>query len=102
MTPQTATALQTFSVECIAPVDGPVRAARAHERLETQITVLEGVVAVASDEHDWILTPGDELTIPAGRAFRRWNAGDDEARLVEVYRVAGAPNGCPEAAALIA
>jgi uncharacterized cupin superfamily protein len=53
---------------------------------ETRVRVIEGVVCVATDEHDHILTPGDELTIAAGAPYRLWDAGDDEARFVVTSR----------------
>jgi mannose-6-phosphate isomerase-like protein (cupin superfamily) len=56
-----------------------------HDSLETTVYVLDGVVYVTAEEHEWALTPGDTATIAAGTTYRRWNAGDDEARWVEVY-----------------
>ena len=44
--------------------------------------VLEGIVAVAFDDDDVILTPGDQLSIAAGEHPRVWNAGDEAARVV--------------------
>jgi hypothetical protein len=32
--------------------------------------------------------PGDEVVIPAGESYRRWNAGDEEARHADVFRPA--------------
>jgi hypothetical protein len=92
-----ATPEQTFAVETVEAVDAPVGAARLHDRFETTISVADGIVCVASEEHDWILTPGDRVTIPHGVAYRRWNAGDDEARFVETFRVVCELPGCPEA-----
>jgi quercetin dioxygenase-like cupin family protein len=63
----------------------------------TVLRVIEGVVCVALDEHDHILTPGDELTIPAGAPHRLWDAGDDEARFVVTSR-APAVEPLPQAA----
>jgi Cupin domain len=51
----------------------------------TTIQVLDGVVYVTAADNDWVLTPGDTATIPAGVSYRRWNAGDDAARWVEAY-----------------
>ena len=87
----TTTAAQAFAVESVEAPDGPRQPLRAHPRLETTITVLEGVVAVVSDDDDVILTPGDSYTVPAGAAYRRWSAGEDEARFVEAYGVAAEP-----------
>jgi quercetin dioxygenase-like cupin family protein len=52
---------------------------------ETTVQVLDGVVYVATEDDDWVLTPGDTATIAPGVPYRRWNAGDDEARWVEAY-----------------
>ena len=49
------------------------------------IEVLDGVVYVTTGDDDLILTPGDKASIPAGTAYRRWNAGDDDARWLEAY-----------------
>jgi mannose-6-phosphate isomerase-like protein (cupin superfamily) len=52
---------------------------------QTTIQVLDGVVYVVAGDEDWALTPGDAATIDAGTAYRRWNAGEDKARWLEVY-----------------
>ena len=52
---------------------------------QTGVHVLDGVVYVLADDDEWVLTPGDTATIEAGVPYRRWNAGDDHARWVEVY-----------------
>lgn len=51
----------------------------------TTIEVTDGVVYVTASDDDWVLTPGDAATIPAGVPYRRWNAGDDSANWVEAY-----------------
>jgi mannose-6-phosphate isomerase-like protein (cupin superfamily) len=56
-----------------------------HPGIETTVQVLDGVVYVTAEEHEWALTPGDAATIPPGVPYRRWNAGEDDARWVEVY-----------------
>jgi quercetin dioxygenase-like cupin family protein len=56
-----------------------------HPHVDTIVQVFDGVIYVTTDEHEWVLTPGDTVTIEAGTRFRRWNAGDDQARWVEVY-----------------
>lgn len=56
-----------------------------HPGIATTVQVLDGVVYLATEDDEWVLTPGDTVTVPAGTAFRRWNAGDYEARWVEVY-----------------
>lgn len=52
---------------------------------QTTIQAIDGVVYVIAGDDDWVLTPGDIATIDVGIPYRRWNAGDDEARWVEVY-----------------
>jgi quercetin dioxygenase-like cupin family protein len=52
---------------------------------ETTVQVLDGVVYVMTEDDEWVLTPGDTATIAPGVAYRRWNAGDDEARWIEAY-----------------
>ena len=52
---------------------------------ESTVDVLEGVVYVATQDDEWILTPGDTAHIAVGTPYRRWNAGDDDAHWVEVY-----------------
>ena len=52
---------------------------------ESMVQVLEGVVYVVADEDEYVLTPGDSVSIKAGTSYRRWDAGDDEARWVELH-----------------
>ena len=49
---------------------------------DQHIEVTDGIVYVMFDEHDAVLTPGDEITIRAGSARRAWNAGDGVARVI--------------------
>jgi mannose-6-phosphate isomerase-like protein (cupin superfamily) len=102
MTSQPPTPVHAFAVESAEAVDAPRRRPRVHARLETVISVSEGVVYVVADEHDHVLTPGDSLVIAPGTSYQRFNAGDDEARFVETYRAARAEDLCPEAEALSA
>jgi uncharacterized cupin superfamily protein len=55
-----------------------------HHDADASIQVLYGIVYVISEDDEWVLTPGGSATIRAGRAYRRWNAGDDDARWVEI------------------
>jgi mannose-6-phosphate isomerase-like protein (cupin superfamily) len=96
MTSHPTTPVHAFAVESVEGVDAPRSRPRVHARLETSISVTEGVVYVVADEHDHVLTPGDTLVIPAGTSYQRFNAGDDEARFVETYRAALAQDLCPE------
>ena len=57
---------------------------------ESTVQVVEGVVYVATRDDEWVLTPGDIARIGAGTTYDRWDAGDDEARFVEVH-CAGSP-----------
>jgi hypothetical protein len=77
--------LPLASLELFESADAPRDLGPQMLDKRTTIQVLDGVVYVTADEHDWVLTPGDTATIPAGVPFRRWNAGDDAARWVEAY-----------------
>jgi Cupin domain len=78
-------ALPVASLELYESPDS-VRDPRAlHVAVSTTVQVLDGVVYVATEDDEWVLTPGDVVTLAAGTPFRRWNAGDDQARWVEVY-----------------
>ena len=52
---------------------------------ESTLEVLDGVVYVATQDDEWILTPGDSAHIAVGEPYRRWDAGDDEARWIELH-----------------
>jgi uncharacterized RmlC-like cupin family protein len=85
-----------YTTEIVEQPDGPRAPARVQRRLETVIRVTDGVVYVVTGEHETVLLPGDEIVIPAGEPYRRWNAGDEEARYVEAFRpVAVAPRPAP-------
>src|SRR4051812_34941313 len=49
---------------------------------DIRLSVVEGVVYAAVDELDYVLTPGDRITIPAGDPRRVRNAGDDSAHVI--------------------
>jgi quercetin dioxygenase-like cupin family protein len=51
---------------------------------ESTLRVTDGVVYVATQDDEWILTPGDTAHIAVGTPYRRWDAGDDEATWLEV------------------
>jgi quercetin dioxygenase-like cupin family protein len=72
-------------VELQEPPDGPRQPIAVHEELGTTLHVIDGVVYLLAGDDDFVLTPGDSATVAPGTAYRRWNAGDDEARWVEVY-----------------
>ena len=52
---------------------------------DLMVQVLDGVVYVIAGDEDYVLTPGDSATVRAGTTYRAWNAGDDDARWVEIY-----------------
>jgi hypothetical protein len=79
------TAAPVSALELHEPPDAHRQPAVSYSDLTTTIQVIDGVVYVISEDGDWVLTPGASATIPAGRAYRRWNAGDDAARWVEIY-----------------
>jgi mannose-6-phosphate isomerase-like protein (cupin superfamily) len=81
----------------IEPPDGPVQAVHAHADVETVVRVVEGIVYLVLEDDERVLTPGDEARIPAGAPYRRWNAGDEHAHVVEIHRpVASARRGDSE------
>jgi mannose-6-phosphate isomerase-like protein (cupin superfamily) len=75
-----------YATVVVEQPDGPRAAERSHHRLETTIRVTDGVVYVVAGEHETVLLPGDHTVIAAGESYRRWNAGDEEARYVETFR----------------
>jgi quercetin dioxygenase-like cupin family protein len=77
------------TLEMTESADTAAEPARAHPGLTTTVQVVDGVVYVVADDHDWVLTPGSAATIPPGVSFRRWNAGEEGARWVEVYCSSG-------------
>ena len=78
-------ALPIASLELFESPDSPRDLGPQLLEAETTIHVLDGVVYVIAEEHDWVLTPGDTATVRAGVPYRRWNAGEDAARWVEAY-----------------
>jgi quercetin dioxygenase-like cupin family protein len=52
---------------------------------ESIVQALDGVVYVATQDDEWILTPGDSAHIALGTPYRYWDAGDDEAQWIEVH-----------------
>jgi uncharacterized RmlC-like cupin family protein len=80
-----AGALPVASLELFESPDSVRDAHALQVEIETTVQVLDGVVYVTTEDGEWVLTPGDAATIPAGVPYRRWNAGEDRARWVEVY-----------------
>lgn len=52
---------------------------------ESTIHAFDGVVYVATQDDEWVLTPGDTAHISVGTRYRYWDAGDDEASWLEVH-----------------
>jgi uncharacterized cupin superfamily protein len=77
--------LECFTVGTVEQPDAPRAPARVHARLDVQIDVLDGIVYLVADGDETVLRPGDRATIRAGVRYRRWNAGEDEARWIEAY-----------------
>jgi mannose-6-phosphate isomerase-like protein (cupin superfamily) len=84
--PETARLADCFALDAGEQPDARRQAERTHRRLAVTFHVTEGVLYLVADGDDQILLPGDQARIPAGTPYRRWNAGDDEAAWVEVYR----------------
>jgi mannose-6-phosphate isomerase-like protein (cupin superfamily) len=70
------------STEMTLPAGGPAHGARVRAHHDVVLRVLDGVVVLVADDDELVLTPYDEVTIPAGTQHRYWNAGDEEARVV--------------------
>jgi len=64
------------------PAGGPAHGARVRAHHDVVLRVLDGVVVLVADDDELVLTPYDEVTIPAGTPHRYWNAGDEEAHVV--------------------
>jgi mannose-6-phosphate isomerase-like protein (cupin superfamily) len=65
--------------------DSPFGPIRAQSQSQTVVQAVEGVVYVIAGDDEWVLTPGDSANIPAGMPYRSRNAGDGEARWLEIY-----------------
>jgi quercetin dioxygenase-like cupin family protein len=61
---------------------GSVAAAHVHPYQEERFTVLDGTVGFKVGRETIVNAPGDTLVVPAGRAHKFWNAGDEVARFV--------------------
>jgi quercetin dioxygenase-like cupin family protein len=72
--------------------DERLDSARMGETRDQLIVVSEGVVYVALEDDDRVLTPGDQTLIRAGEPRCVWNAGDETARFVIVDVVVSRPN----------
>jgi mannose-6-phosphate isomerase-like protein (cupin superfamily) len=70
------------STEMTLPAGGPSHGARVRAHHDVVLRVLDGVVVLLADDDELVLTPYDEVTIPAGTPHHYWNAGDEDARVV--------------------
>jgi mannose-6-phosphate isomerase-like protein (cupin superfamily) len=68
------------TVEQLAP-DERLRPESLDSQQDVVLSVFDGVMYVAFDEDEVVLTPGDQVAISAGTARRIWNAGDEVARI---------------------
>jgi uncharacterized cupin superfamily protein len=82
---ETGLALPYATLEMIEAPDSSTGSMRSQSQATTVVQAVEGVVYVVAGEDDYVLTPGDSATIQAGTPYRSWNAGDDQARWLEVY-----------------
>ena len=70
------------------PVSLNIEQVAPDERLRTDpsqdstVAVVEGVFYAVVDDEEHVLTPGDQVHIPAGAPRSVWNAGDDLARAI--------------------
>jgi quercetin dioxygenase-like cupin family protein len=49
---------------------------------EVTLAVFDGVLYVTVGDDDYVLMPGDSVSLRAGARARAWNAGDDPARVI--------------------
>ena len=70
-----AVVLETF----VKP-GGFVAAAHVHPYQEESFEIIEGTVGFRLGREEFIVDPGERLTVPAGTPHRFWNVGEEEAR----------------------
>ena len=63
-------------------VDERIDPAQLDTRRDATLAVVDGIVCVSVGDDDYVLMPGDSVTLRAGADARAWNAGDDPARLI--------------------
>jgi quercetin dioxygenase-like cupin family protein len=69
-------------VETFVKPNGFVAAAHVHPDQEERFEVLRGSVGFKVGRDKLVAGPGQRITVPAGKAHRFWNAGDDVAHFV--------------------
>jgi quercetin dioxygenase-like cupin family protein len=67
--------------------DERLRADRLDPARDQLICVEDGIVYVALEDDEHVLTFGDSVVIGAGEQRRVWNAGDETARFVVAERI---------------
>src|SRR5689334_3475554 len=77
-------ALPLAALELFESPDPTPESRAVQPGIQTTLHVLDGVVYVATEDEEWVLTPGDTATIRGDSPYRRWNAGEDQARWIEV------------------
>lgn len=73
-----------FAVEVYEEAGAPRPGAKS-PLYDLMVQVLDGVVYLVAGDDEVALTPGDSTNVRAGTPYRAWNAGDDDARWVEIY-----------------
>src|SRR5436853_3617463 len=69
----------------LAP-DERLRADAFDARRDGVLQAIDGVVYAMVEDHDHVLTAGDEIVLTAGESHRVWNAGDEVARVITERR----------------
>jgi uncharacterized cupin superfamily protein len=82
---ETGLTLPYAALEMVEAPDSSTGSMRSQSQTMTVVQAVEGVVYVVAGEDEYVLTPGDSATIQSGTPYRSWNAGDDQARWLEVY-----------------
>jgi quercetin dioxygenase-like cupin family protein len=65
----------------LAP-DAHIRPAQLESQRGSTLVVYDGILCVTVGDDDYVLMPGDSVTLRAGARARAWNAGDDAARVI--------------------
>jgi quercetin dioxygenase-like cupin family protein len=69
-------------VETFVKPNGFVAAAHVHPYQEERFEILDGSVGFRLGGKEFVASPGERLTVPAGTPHRFWNAGEEEAHFV--------------------
>jgi quercetin dioxygenase-like cupin family protein len=69
-------------LETFVKPDGFVAAAHVHPYQEESFEILDGLVGFRFGGEEFVASPGERLTVPAGTPHRFWNAGEEEAHFV--------------------